>query len=218
MPTQITMVLDESRTEFYLPMYPEIFTVVDIETTGLDHETDFITEIAAIRTDGIREYGRFQTFVRLPLGAEIPPYITDLTGITAEDLTGAPMEWYALTALESFAWDTTLVAHNAPFDLAFLARVFENERFICTRALSKLVEPNESSKLIEVCERYGIELNGHHRAMNDVEDTVKVLGKLREIAEINGISYRNVVIDSEERPLKYVPEGAIVRTITKEAK
>lgn len=195
----------------------ETYTVIDIETTGLDHETDHITEIAAIRTDGTREIGRFQTFVSMPNGVEIPPEVSKLTGIKTEDLDGAPTEWDALLALEAFAYGTTLVAHNAPFDLAFISRVFTTDRFVCTRALSKLIEPQESASLIDVCARYGVELNGHHRAMNDVEATVKVLDKLREIAEINGISYRNVVIDSDERPLKYTPSGAIVRTIKKEA-
>lgn len=195
----------------------EIYTVIDLETTGLDHETDHITEIAAIRTDGTREIGRFQTFVSLPNGVKVPPEVSELTGIKPEDLDGAPTEWDALLALEAFAYGTTVVAHNAPFDLAFISRVFSPERFVCTRALSKLVEPRESASLKDVCARHGIELNGHHRAMNDAEATVKVLGKLHEIAEINGITYRNVVIDSDERPLRYVPNNAIVRTTKKEA-
>ncbi|MNN92229.1 hypothetical protein D3C81_2104770 [compost metagenome] len=49
--------------------------------------------------------------------------------------------------------------------------------------------------------------------MNDVEATLKLYAILREKAEVNGISYRNVVIDSEERPLTYTPPGAIVRRI-----
>jgi len=195
----------------------EIFTVIDIETTGLDYTTDHITEIAAIRMDGVREYGRFHTFVRLPQGAEVSPFITELTGIKTEALTGAPIEYHALSALRAFAALTTIVAHNIPFDLSFLSHAVDAEHFICTRALSRLVEPSESAKLADVCARHHIELNGHHRAMNDAEATVKVLVKLREIAEINGITYRNVVIDSKERPLTFIPRFAIVRTITKEA-
>lgn len=195
----------------------EIFTVIDIETTGLDHTTDHITEIAAIRTDGIREYGRFHTFVRLPQGAEVSPFISELTGIKTESLTGGPAGRFALSALGAFAFGTTMVTHNAPFDLAFISRGYIPASFICTRALSKLTEPSESASLKDVCARHHIELNGHHRAMNDAEATVKVLVKLREIAEINGISYRNVVIDSEERPLTFIPRNAIVKTITKEA-
>lgn len=127
----------------------EIFTIIDLETTGLDHETDHITEIAAIRTDGTRELGRFHTLVSLPNGIVIPPEITELTGIKTEDLDGAPAEWDALLALEAFAYGTTMVAHNAPFDLAFISRVFTTARFVCTRALSRLVEPRESASLVD---------------------------------------------------------------------
>lgn len=202
----------------------EIVTVIDIETTGLVAATDHITEIAAIRAEIItdvpgvayREIGRFQTFVALPDGVEIPEMITELTGIRAEDLRGAPSLHNAHTALRRFFGNSTVIAHNAPFDLSFLEyplSAFFPHGFVCTRALSRLVDPDESARLADCCARYGINLTGHHRAMNDVEATLQLYAKLREKAEINGISYRNVVIDSEERPLKYVPPGAIVRRI-----
>lgn len=203
----------------------EIITVIDVETTGLDHTTDHITEIAAIRAevsaDGkIREIGRFQTFVALPPDAEIPTEITELTGISAADLRGAPRATAANSALDLFAYGSVIVAHNLPFDTSFVAQnnMFGSDYlrggFVCTRALSRLVDPDESAKLADVCARYGVDINGHHRAMNDVEATLQVYAILREKAEVNGITYRNVVIDSEERPLKYTPPGAIVRTIT----
>lgn len=199
-------------------MSSEIFTVIDIETTGLDRTSDHITEIAAIRTDGVRELGRFHAYVALPVGVEIPPFITELTGITTDDLAGAPSLPSALVAFWFFTRDTTWVAHNAPFDFGFIAKFHKNnERFVCTRALSKLVEPDESASLKDVCARHGIELSGHHRAINDAAATVKVLAKLRGMAEARGIKYRNIVIDSEERPLTYIPENAIVRKITKGA-
>lgn len=204
---------------------PEIITVIDVETTGLDHTTDHITEIAAIRAEigldgSIREIGRFQTFIALPPDAEIPPEITELTGISADDLRGAPSYINALISLLQFVAGSVTVAHNAPFDIGFIAGNPKYKYvdityggFACTRALSRLVDPDESAKLADVCQRYGVELNGHHRAMNDVEATLQVYVALREKAEINGITYRNVVIDSDERPLKYTPPGAIVRTI-----
>lgn len=150
----------------------------------------------------------------------IPPEITELTGIRTEDLRGAPDMYVALTAFWYFARGSVWVAQNAPFDFSFIAKVYNSsDQFACTRAMARLVDPDESASLKDVCPRYGIELNGHHRAMNDVEATLQVYAKLREKADINGISYRNVVIDSGERPLKYVPPGAIVRTVkkTKEA-
>lgn len=199
----------------------EIITVIDVETTGLEHTTDHITEIAAIRAEvsadgSIREIGRFQTFVALSGNAEIPEFITELTGISAEDTFGAPNVGDAVIALRRFALGTSVAAHNAPFDLAFVTEVyagFVRGGFVCTRALSRLVDPDESARLADVCARYNVDLNGHHRAMNDVEATLKLYAILREKAEVNGITYRNVVIDSEERPLKYTPPGAIVRTV-----
>lgn len=198
----------------------EIITVLDIETTGLNPLTDHITEIAAIRAEVgpggyIREIGRFQTYVALPDGVEIPPKITELTGIKTEDLRGAPPLISALISLDWFAGNT-IVAHNAPFDMSFIARAqtdFDTDNFACTRAMSRLIDPAENASLAPTCERYGIALTGHHRAMNDVEATLQLYAILREKAEVNGITYRNVVVDSAERPLTYTPPGAIVRTI-----
>ncbi|GAA0840600.1 hypothetical protein GCM10008915_36480 [Bifidobacterium pullorum subsp. gallinarum] len=203
----------------------EVVTVIDIESTGLDPATDHITEIAAIRAEvradgSIREIGRFQTFVGSLAGVIVPPEITELTGIRTEDLRGAPGSWWAVNSAISFANGSRLIAHNAPFDLSFLDHVYNglpSVDFACTRAMSRLVDPDESASLKDVCPRYGVELNGHHRAMNDAKATLQLYAKLREKAEINGVSYRNVVIDSDERPLKYVPPGAIVKTIKKEA-
>ena len=151
---------------------PEIVTVIDIETTGLDATTDHITEIAAIRAEvsadgNIREIGRFQTFVALPLDVEIPEMITELTGIRVEDLRGAPSTDRALTALWYFAMDTTTVAHNAPFDLSFISKMYRKiggngtaiaPWFVCTRALSRLVDPEESARLADCCARYGLSI------------------------------------------------------------
>lgn len=206
-------------------MSAEIITVIDVETTGLEHTTDHITEIAAIRAEvsadgSIREVGRFQTFVALPDGVEITEFITELTGISADGLRGAPERWWAAASLHCFCEGSTVIAHNAPFDFAFIERNWRfnlQPGFVCTRALSRLVDPDESAKLADVCARYNVDLNGHHRAMNDVEATLQVYSILREKAEDARIAYRNVVIDSEERPLKYTPPGAIVRTITKGA-
>lgn len=207
----------------------ETITVIDIETTGLDAATDHITEIAAIRAEIIegipglayREIGRFQTFVALSPGVEIAPEITQLTGIRAEDLRGAPSAHSVRTSLRRFLLDSTVIAHNAPFDFAFVSPPLFTYGFVCTRALSRLVDPDESARLADCCARYGIDLTGHHRAMNGAEATLQLYAILRQKAVAAGIEYRNVVIDSEERPLKYVPPGAIVRRIernkTKEA-
>jgi DNA polymerase-3 subunit epsilon len=196
----------------------EIYTFIDLETTGLNHETDQIIEIAAVRTDLVREYGRFHTFVHLHDGHEFTDEykfteeITRKTGITTDDLAGGIHPHDMSVALDFFAGtDSTFVAHNAPFVLAFLAKLeTEPQRFVCTRALAKLVEPDEDPSLTFVCARHGTYTTGHRRTMNNVLATIKVFRKLAPIAEARGIEYRNVVVNSPERPLTFVPYNAKV--------
>ncbi|QHZ58628.1 3'-5' exonuclease [Brevibacillus sp. NSP2.1] len=189
----------------------KLYTFIDLETTGLDYRTDQIIEIAAVKTDLEREYGRFQTFVRLEEGRELPELITDLTGIIKEDLHDDLWGDWSVIPLAWFIGESTAVAHNAPFDLAFLhAHNIHPESFVCTRALAKLVEPTELPSLKDVCARHGVDLTGHHRAMNDVLATIEVFRKLAPIAEARGIEYRNVVVNSPERPLTFVPYNAKV--------
>ncbi|MEV2320360.1 3'-5' exonuclease [Paenibacillus larvae] len=194
----------------------EIYTIFDLETTGLDPTIDQITEIAAIRTDLVREYGRLDIRITKNSGTKLTPEIVNLTGINESMMRGGVPEPLAIMLLSCFMSGTIVVAHHAPFDLAFLARYqFEPDSFVCTRALSKLVEPNESASLAAVAERRGIELTGHHRAMNDVEAAVKIFQQLKAEADALGIKYYNVLINDEERPLTYIPKLAKVIDKTK---
>ncbi|PPA87927.1 3'-5' exonuclease [Brevibacillus laterosporus] len=187
----------------------EIYTFIDLETTGLDHENDQIIEVAAIRTDLDREYGRLHTFVQLDCG-DLSPEITKLTGITNSDLGPGGIDSAEVhLIIRKFIENSIVVAHFAPFDFAFLNEFGTRPlHFVCTRSLAKLIAPTESASLKDVCARYGIELNGHHRAMNDVLATIEVFRKLKPIADYRGIDYRNVVVNAPDRPLKYVPYGA----------
>ena len=99
--------------------FDDPYIAFDLETTGLKADRDRITEIGAVRMQGGRELDRFQTFV--DPGIPIPAEVTRLTGIRNEDVAGAPTEEEALRAFLDFAGDTVLCAHNADFDLGFLA-------------------------------------------------------------------------------------------------
>jgi DNA polymerase III subunit epsilon len=184
------------------------YVVLDLETTGLDYKTEQITEIGAIKIDSeFNEIDRFHTMVELDEGRELPEFITKLTGITANDLEGAPCELDALFSLSEFIGDSVVVAQNAPFDLSFIGRggIYPKD-FLCTRTLVRFLEPELSPSLKDVCKRRGISLDGHHRALNDVEATIEVLKKYRN--ESAPYDLINVVIDAPDRPLKLVPKGA----------
>lgn len=186
-----------------------IFTVVDFETTGLDCEKDQILEISAIKinSDGLT-VGTLHTMVKLNPGrSSIPKEITDLTGIKTADLIYGIGEREAVEMLTHFIGDTIFVSHNAPFELGFMFNAYDEciRKFICTRALVKLIEPDKSASLKDVCERNGIPLFHHHRSANDVLAAARILMRYLPIADKMGIEYMNTVITSDARPIRYLP-------------
>lgn len=185
------------------------YVVLDLETTGLDYKTEQITEIGAIKIDkNFNELERFHTLVSLEEGRELPEFITKLTGITAEDLVGQPSEEEALKDLAEFIGDSIVVAQNAPFDLSFISRGgIDPKEFYCTRLLAGYAEPELSASLKDVTKRNNITLDGHHRALNDVEATIEVFNLYYNV------ELKNYVMDEPSRPLKFVPKNAIIRNV-----
>ncbi|MGE4565913.1 MAG: PolC-type DNA polymerase III [Victivallaceae bacterium] len=94
------------------------FTVFDVETTGMSAVGDRIIELAAIRveSDGCRSV--FHSLVHP--GCPIPGHIVNLTRIDDAMVAGAPHFARIGRDFLTFAEGTTLVAHNAGFDLSFL--------------------------------------------------------------------------------------------------
>ena len=94
------------------------FTIFDLETTGMSAANDRIVEIAAIKVgkDGIQE--RFTTLVNP--GVRIPPQVSRVHNITNDMVITAPFFTQAAWEFMQLAEDSTLVAHNARFDLSFL--------------------------------------------------------------------------------------------------
>ena len=95
------------------------FCVFDTETTGLDPNVEYLTEIGGVIVKNGEVVEEFDTFVKP--GKLITPKITELTGITNEMVADAPSEAEALQAFLDFAGGRILVAHNAhSFDIRFL--------------------------------------------------------------------------------------------------
>lgn len=163
-------------------------TLFDFETTGFSGEQDRVIEFAAIR---IRN-GRVVNTIAHVINPEVPlpEKITELTGITEQDLEGAPTMAQFLPWLMAFMGDGILVAHNAAFDLWFLEennQCYRNKSvknsFIDTLALCIDHFPFQKNQLEVVCERLGVPMVGAHRALNDV---MGMWGVLQKLAELNG--------------------------------
>lgn len=193
----------------------KVYTVIDLETTGLASTQCQITEIAAIKySEHGQKLGTFHTYVKLEQGQKISEYTPH---ITEEICNEGLYEDCAVHMLKDFSRGTILIIQYAPFDLSFLNRTYisgefeKNSDFICTRALAKVVNKKENPSLKHVAARYGIENNKHHQALNDCEVTWQVFQKLRE--EFGHIDLmKNIVMNFKDRPLKYTPVGASVIT------
>ena len=91
----------------------------DIETTGLNKKRDLITEIGAVVLRNGQVAETFNTFA--DPGRPLDRNIVELTGITDEMLRGAPSQEEAINAFLDFAAGRPLAAHNAEFDMGFIA-------------------------------------------------------------------------------------------------
>ena len=187
--------VDESaavRGEGSLPLGGD-YVAFDIETTGLSDETDRITEIGAVIFRGGVEGERFQTFV--DPGMPIPKEIQKLTGITDADVQGAPSEAEALAAFLQFADGRPLCAHNADFDIGFLAEAAERSSlpfdpvYLDTLALAQALLPDmRRYKLDMVADRLSLPPFNHHRASDDACTCGRILIKLLAMLKDRGVA------------------------------
>ena len=165
---------------------PKHYTVVDTETTGLDPQKNRLIEIAAIRIRGGKETARFETLIKP--GRKLSKKITEITGITDEDLRDAPMPQDALQQFMDFLQDDIIVAHNANFDVNFIYDSLQRcalpplkNNFVDTLRLAKFVLPcMEDYKLSSLANYYQIPQPVAHRALADCETTAQLLQKLEE--------------------------------------
>ena len=189
-----------------------MYVVFDFETTGLDPNQHQIIEIAGAKFDeDMNPISTYHTMVALNEGTMLPQFIRQLTGISAEDLKDGIREDFALNQLKDFIGDSIVVAQFASFDLSFLAKVMKPEKFICTRSMARQLRPTEYASLSNLIKIYGIENLDPHRAYADVEATSEIFKLQKAECDAKGIEYMNVLVDSNERPLNYVPDNAIVK-------
>lgn len=157
--------------------------VIDLETTGFSPlRGDRIIEIAAVEvTDGCIT-SEFQSLVSVP--KKIPAQATRIHGITNQMLSGQPGADEVFTAFRRFLGARDLVAHNARFDMTFLAHemgrlgMFLSNSHFCTLQLSRRYLPSLPNHRLETVYRhlYGKLPEGvrQHRALGDARLTAAV--------------------------------------------
>ncbi len=156
---------------------------LDIETTGLESQTDAIIEIAAVRFKGGRVEGEYQTLINP--GRPIPPFISGLTSISDQMVRTAPILREVLPDLTAFVGDAPIVGHNVGFDLGFLRRyrVLGLNDAIDTYEMAAVLLPRASRyNLGSLTQQLNVPFPATHRALDDARATRGVFKELYDLA------------------------------------
>ncbi|MCP1103749.1 DNA polymerase-3 subunit epsilon [Aequitasia blattaphilus] len=172
-----------------LAKYEPSYVVFDLETTGINSNTDRIVEVAGIKVVGGKVEDTFSTLVNPE--RSIPKRATMVNGITDEMVAGAPKINHALDEFLSFSENHILVGHNIhTFDMKFIYNATEelyggviDNDYIDTLYLSRKVLPQlRHHKLVDLSAYFHISSEGAHRALNDCwmnQKCYEELGKLQ---------------------------------------
>lgn len=161
----------------------ETIVALDIETTGLDPEKEAVIEIGAVRFKGHRVESEYQTL--LHPGRRIPPFITQLTGITDQMVLQAPSIQQALPELMRFVGNAPILGQNIRFDLSFFRKfgVFKNHTTLDTYEMAAVLLPTAGRyNLSALAQALGAPYPATHRALDDARATRGVFLRLFEEA------------------------------------
>jgi DNA polymerase III epsilon subunit-like protein len=171
------------------------FLVVDTETTGLDSKSHRVIEIAWVLFDARKEVASDARLCAIP--EIVPEEITNITGISSSMLEGQlGFESHIDHFLEAASKAAFLVAYNAQFDRQFIEAEFAR----AGKSLPQFtwVDPcvyirefdryQKGKKLTDAANRWGVSLNGAHRALADAKAAGHLLLKLMPHLKASSLS------------------------------
>ena len=167
------------------------YCVLDLETTGLSFRTEKITEVGIMKIKNGEVLDEFSCFVNPE--KPIPQRVVEVTNITDDMVKDAETIDKVFPKILEFVGDSVLVAHNADFDIGFLkynakqlGYSLENT-YIDTLRLSKDLFPDfKKYKLGIIADNLGIKVEVAHRALDDVDTTVKVFNVMINMLKEKG--------------------------------
>jgi tetratricopeptide (TPR) repeat protein len=174
--------------------------VIDTETTGLVPDHDRVVWIAAAVIDD-----RAGTpTVTSRWSVLLDPGQGSRVRVGTVELAGQPTFDQIEPQLTSLLEDGVLVAHNASFDVAFLAAEYKragrrmpNVPVLCTLRLTKVLGLDVASySLVDCCAGFGLVHQRRHRADEDVEATVQLLDRLLPAAAARGWATTEAVLEA----------------------
>lgn len=171
------------------------YVVVDLETTGLNHNRDRVVSVGAFRVvDGHIRLGEVFNELANP-GRGIPVESIKVHGITPDNIRDARPAWEVFRDFLDYLGRDIVVAHFARFDMFFLNRVMRAQYGMRLQNLvvdtvlmcrAALIEPDpygqkkgaKRCSLDALAARYGLEVPERHTALGDAMATALILQRL----------------------------------------
>ena len=167
------------------------YCVLDLETTGFSAVTEKITEVGIMKVKNGEVIDEFSCFVNPE--KPIPQRVVEVTNITDEMVKDAETIDKVFPKVLEFIKGSVLVAHNADFDVGFLKQNAKNLgydfdfTYVDTLGLAKKLFPDyKKYKLGKIAENLGIKVLVAHRALDDVDTTVKVFNVMMNMLKERG--------------------------------
>lgn len=171
-------------------MFVDDYVVFDIETTGLNKDSDFIIEIGALKYKNNVLVDEFSYLINPKI--ELPQIIIDITGIKDRDLIDKETIDVILPKFVEFIEDLPLLAHNISFDLGFINKnlkdlnlnELKNEN-IDTLEVAKKYLPQMYNYKLETLKKYFNIKQVSHRAIGDCHTANYVYQECKKRALVN---------------------------------
>ena len=168
--------------------FPNDYVLFDIETSGLDYRNSEIVEIGAYKVIDNKVVDTFESLIK-PVNP-IPLEVSNINHITNEMVSNAPSQMEVLKKFDEFVGDMALMGHNVTFDIGFVSHYFNEylnhyllNDYVDTLYIARKVLGNKTAnhKLQTLSEYFGLNIEGEHRALKDVDLTYTVYNKIREL-------------------------------------
>lgn len=160
--------------------FPKDYTVIDLETTGLNPEHELIIEFAALKVRDGKVIDTFQSLC--DPGFPIPAVISGITGITTEMVKNCPNPRSVLPDFLDFSGDDFIIGHNVLFDVRFIAKsadFFRNDYIDTMKIFRKLHPSLPHHRLSDMVCFYNKRNTNAHRALSDCYATQACFEEMR---------------------------------------
>lgn len=165
--------------------FPTDYTIIDLETTGLDPSFDEIIEISALKIRNNKIIEEYSTLIQPTY--EIDEFITNLTGITNEMLKNAPLLDEKIEEIIDFIGEDIIVGHNVNFDINFLydnylkidKKELKNDYIDTMRLAKNFLKELKHHRLMDLVYYYEIDTKGFHRAILDCKSTFDIYNNIK---------------------------------------